>query len=92
MATLPLPAPKAHGRVDAVSSHSNLLFLGLFLIPVVAVVLRGMLARVVNDRHHCEGNLFLASVWGAIWATVYTGPLALVVWGVHVWIKRAMAG
>jgi uncharacterized protein len=45
---LPLPAPKAHGRVDAVSSHSNLLFLGLFLVPVVAVVLRGMLGRFLG--------------------------------------------
>jgi uncharacterized protein len=45
---LALPAPKAHGRVDALSSHSDLLFLGLFLIPVVAVVLRGMLGRFLG--------------------------------------------
>ena len=58
-----------------------------FVLPVIALLmyllLRGMLAHVVNDRHHCKGNLFNAVVWGAVWATLYTAPLAAAVWVVH---------
>jgi hypothetical protein len=73
-------------------------FFGLWLmveivIPVVAFLayflIRGLLARVANDRHHCEGHLLRAVAWGAIWATVYTAPLALLVWFAH--LIRAQA-
>ncbi|HEV3260589.1 MAG TPA: hypothetical protein VG013_27285 [Gemmataceae bacterium] len=61
----------------------------LFLLYFVA---RGMLAGVANDRHHCRGNLGRAVVWGFVWATVYTGPLAGAVWFVHFVHQRAQAG
>jgi hypothetical protein len=52
----------------------------LFLLYVLA---RGMLAQVINDRHHCRGRLGRALAWGTLWATVYTAPLAGAVWFVH---------
>jgi uncharacterized protein len=43
---LPLPAPtSAQRKVDSLSSYSNFLILGLFLVPVVSMVLRGMFGR-----------------------------------------------
>ena len=43
---LPLPAPQsAQRKVDSLSSYSNFLILGLFLVPVVSMVLRGMFGR-----------------------------------------------
>jgi hypothetical protein len=56
-------------------------------IPLVAfvtyLVIRGMLARVANDWHGCQGSWARSALWGAIWAAVYTLPLALIVWSVH---------
>jgi len=56
-----------------------------FVIPAIAILLflsiGGMLARAVNDKHHCEGRLGLSVLWGAVWATVYVGPVAaIVIW------------
>jgi uncharacterized protein len=43
---LALPAAKKQGRkVDTVSSYSNFLFLGFFLVPIVAMVLRSLVGR-----------------------------------------------
>lgn len=58
------------------------------VIPAIALLLfasiGGMFARAVNDNHHCEGNLGLSVFWGAIWATVYVGPLAaIVIWVIN---------
>ena len=56
-------------------------------IPVILFLLyfvtRGMLAQVVNDRHHCKGRPGRALSRGFLWATVYTAPLAAAVWYVH---------
>lgn len=56
-------------------------------LPAVAFVMyfvvRGMLARVANDWHGCQGNWPRSVLWGTIWATIYTLPLALVVWSIH---------
>jgi hypothetical protein len=56
-------------------------------IPLVLFLLyfvtRGMLAQVVNDRHHCRGRLGRALTWGLVWATAYTAPVAATVWFVH---------
>jgi hypothetical protein len=56
-------------------------------IPVILFLLyfvsRGMLARVINDRHHCRQRLRRSLAWGLLWATVYTAPLAAAVWAVH---------
>ena len=46
--SLPLPAPRAQGKVDALSAFPNLItsfIFGLVLIPVVGGVLRGMFGR-----------------------------------------------
>lgn len=56
-----------------------------FVVPAIALLLfasiGGMFARAVNDNHHCEGRLGLSLLWGAIWATVYVGPIAaIVIW------------
>lgn len=62
-------------------------FLFEVAIPVVLFLLyfavRGMLAQVVNDRHHCRGHIARAFAWGILWATAYTAPLAGVVWFIH---------
>jgi hypothetical protein len=54
------------------------------LIPGLAFLLylaiRGMLARALNPTRSCEGNAPLALLWGMIWATAYTAPVALIVW------------
>lgn len=52
----------------------------LFMLYFLA---RGMLARVVNDRHRCKGNVPRALGWGFTWATAYTAPLAMAVWLIH---------
>lgn len=46
-------------------------------------VIRGMMARVVNEPVTCKENLGLSLLRGGFWATVYTVPLAGVVWLVH---------
>jgi hypothetical protein len=50
---------------------------------VIYFLVRGMLGVVVNDRHGCEKSLLRAFGWGTLWATLYTAPLALVVFLVH---------
>ena len=52
---------------------------------------RSMLAKVANDRHQCKGNVIYAVCWGAFWATLYTAPLALLVWVVHLVQAKAVA-
>lgn len=59
------------------------------LIFVAYFLVRGQLAHAVNDRHHCRGNLIRSVAWGTLWATVYTAPLAGLVWFVHFAAKRA---
>jgi hypothetical protein len=53
------------------------------LIFLLYFVARGMLAGVANDRHHCRGRLGRSVVWGFVWATAYTAPLAAAVWLIH---------
>lgn len=54
-----------------------------FIIPAVAILLLisigGMLARAVNDTHECEGRFGMSLLWGFLWATVYTGPVAVII-------------
>jgi hypothetical protein len=65
-------------------------------IPVLLFLLyfaaRGMLARVVNDRHHCRGKFGRSVVWGLAWATAYTVPLVGAVWFIHFVHNRAQTG
>lgn len=55
-------------------------FLGYF------VIIR-MLRTVANDAHGCEANVFKAMPWGFFWAILYTGPLMLLVWAAHHYLK-----
>jgi hypothetical protein len=50
------------------------LLFGAYLLLVAA------LRRAANDRHGCEGNLVRSVAWAVLWATVYTAPLAVLVW------------
>ncbi|MFO0930157.1 MAG: hypothetical protein U0736_24550 [Gemmataceae bacterium] len=65
-------------------------------VPLVLFVMyfvtRGMLAAVINDRHHCTGRLARSFGWAMLWATAYTAPLALVVWTVHYFHQRPLMG
>jgi hypothetical protein len=61
----------------------------LFLLYFVS---RGMLAGVVNDRHHCRERLGRSALWGFVWATVYTAPLAGAVWFIHFVHQRGQTG
>jgi hypothetical protein len=58
------------------------------LIFVAYFMVRGQLAHVVNDRHHCAANLLRSVAWGTLWATVYTAPIAGLVWFIHFAAKR----
>jgi hypothetical protein len=64
------------------------------VVPAVAFVMyclvRGMLAKVANDEHGCEGKLLRSAGWAAVWASVYIAPVALLVWLMHV-LHRAPA-
>ena len=51
------------------------LFVPLLLFVAYWLILKG-LTSVANDRHACEGRLPLAILWGVLWATLYTAPLA----------------
>ncbi|OAI48733.1 hypothetical protein AYO44_18695 [Planctomycetaceae bacterium SCGC AG-212-F19] len=59
---------------------------------VAYLLIRGMLARVANDKHGCENSWPRAATWGAFWATVYIIPQALVVWLIHILAAQAKAG
>jgi hypothetical protein len=69
-----------------------LLFGGLWFLIEIAIPLvwfllylmvRGMLAMVINDRHRCRGRLGRSVAWALVWASAYTAPLALAVWFIH---------
>ena len=65
----------------------GLWFLIEIAIPLVWFLLyllvRGMLAMVINDRHRCRGRLGRSVAWALVWASAYTAPLALAVWLIH---------
>jgi hypothetical protein len=54
----------------------GILFIAYFLV-------RGQLAHVANDKHNCRGHVIRSIGWGTLWATVFTAPLAGLVWFVH---------
>lgn len=68
------------------------LFAYEILIPGIAFIIylaiRGMTARVINDRDHCRDKPWPSMLWGMIWATAYTAPIAAAVYAVHWWILR----
>jgi hypothetical protein len=56
---------------------------------MIYFLVRGMLGLVVNDRHGCEKSLPRAIAWGSLWATLYTAPLALIVWLAHALVAQS---
>ncbi len=62
------------------------------LVPIVFYAAYELLVRsigrVANDRHGCEGSLARSLGWGGLWAGIYTVPLALVVFAVHLVLAR----
>jgi hypothetical protein len=66
---------------------AELLFPALFLgaYAVLATATRA----ATRDRHDCRGHFARSLLWGAIWATIYTAPLAVVVGLVQLVITRA---
>ncbi len=58
-----------------------------FLALAIFGTIRGMLACVVNDRHHCHRHLGRALGWASLWATAYTVPPAALIWWVH-WLAK----
>ena len=55
----------------------------IFLAFVMYFMIRGMLAQVANSRRGCGGRLGRSLGFGVLWATLYTAPLAGIVWFVH---------
>lgn len=60
------------------------LIVPVLLIGAYWLIVRG-LTTVANDSHRCEGQLGRALLWGTLWSTGYTAPLAILVWIGH-WI------
>lgn len=62
------------------------------VVPVLAFIfyamIRGMLARIANNDHGCAGHPGLAVFWAAVWATVYSAPLALLVFVIHLIVAQ----
>lgn len=63
-----------------------------FIVPAIALLLLasigGMLARAVNDRHECAGRFGASLLWGAVWATLYIGPVAAAVLWLSTMVHR----
>lgn len=59
-----------------------------YVVPLVAIglytLVRAMLNHVAARGHVTRGNLALSLARGAIWAAVYTAPLAIAIWLLHV--------
>ncbi len=64
-----------------------------FVVPAVALlaylVIRRMLAAVVNDDDVCKGRLGRSVGWALWYATLFTAPLAFLVWVIHAAARHA---
>ena len=74
---LPAPAERRPGaqRGDAASSYANFLFLGFFLVPIVAMVLRGMFGRLLGAG--VTSGLTGAAAW-IVFGSIAFGVVAAV--------------
>ena len=52
-------------------------------IYMIYVTIRQQLSIVAKLVPRCEGRPLLAGYFGVLWATIYTSPVALAVWGLH---------
>ena len=55
-----------------------------FVVIVLYQIVYMMLNRVGRRAHETKGNLALALGRGVFWAAIFTGPLALAVWAIHI--------
>jgi hypothetical protein len=74
--------------IGAVAAVVVLLYFTIgYVIPLVALALytivRAMLNRVAARGHVTQGNLALSIARGAVWAAVFTAPLAIAIWLLH---------
>jgi hypothetical protein len=76
-----------HGWIEALAFSGALVlvllllwFFVAFALPLLAfsayLLVRGALARVVNDHHGCRGRWGRSLAWAGLWATLYVAPLA----------------
>src|SRR5436190_7163471 len=75
--SLPLPSSKPQGRkVDTVSSYGDFLWIAFFLVPVVAMILRGLVGRFLGAGL-TGGVAGLAAAW--IFGSLVFGVVAAIV-------------
>jgi hypothetical protein len=55
----------------------------VFVAFVMYLLVRGMLGQVTNSRLRCRGRLARSLGFAVFWSTLYTAPLAGLVWLVH---------
>jgi hypothetical protein len=75
--------------VGAIAAIIALLYFTIgYVIPLIAIALytivRAMLNHVAARGHVTQGNLPASLARGAFWAAVYTAPLAIAIWLLHV--------
>lgn len=62
------------------------------LTLVLYLTIRGMLAQAVNNGGTCRGRFLQSFGCGLFWATVYTAPVAVAVWLIHVLHRGHLVG
>lgn len=67
-------------------------FVAELVLPVVFfafyyLVVRAI-GRVAHDHRGCRGRLAASLAWGALWASLYVSPVALVTWSAHAIIRH----
>jgi uncharacterized protein len=76
---LPLPSKPPAPKVDTLSSYGNLLILGLFLVPVVAMVLRSLFGRFVGaGLTGGATGVAAAFLFGSLAVAIVVGIIAFV--------------
>ena len=61
------------------------------ILFIAYILVRGQLAHVANDKHSCQGSVLRSILWGTLWATVFTAPLAGLVCFVHFVVSQRPA-
>ncbi len=71
---------------------AGVLFFVELLLPGLAFLLclavRGMLIQASRRHAQCEGNSALSALWAMIWATAYTAPIGLIIWGIQAFLTH----
>ena len=74
---------QSNGAVASTRCHVSVELVVPLVFVLVYVVVMKALTTVAHDRHDCRGALARSIGWGAAWALLFVGPLAVVVLGVH---------